>query len=273
MVFKLFQGKCTRKLKLETTPFVRKVLLTLQNLQGIKKYHCGVSIKDMESYMIQNFQVDGDTKTQIKIALAQLSTYGTVKVLDRLYSLVGPYAGIAMIPNFCNERVTEMQRIESIYPSMWDYSEKRETTCGMCTCQFHNPCNSSKNPCESSENNSYCKCTKKKKTCCCSKSPCSFCNNRDESDDDISLPQCKRSSSTNLESNSYFSRVGQSNKRRFRCKSECSCRNANIKECKKPRKRHCKPKSKRTNCRFQRSRSKFPRCPKHNVCNKCFDNK
>lgn len=184
MVFKLFKRKCKRNLKLETTPFQRKVLLTLQNLQGNKKYHTGVTVKDMESYIVQNYKVDGDTGTQIQIALDQLVTYGTVKTNGYLYKLIGHFANVAVIPKLCKERFKAMSRLESIYPTVWDYCSRsaqsckcmclQDTLCSRCNKYERNPdpdgCQcESKNTKQSNCKNSYtpvnpiCSCNKTKK--------------------------------------------------------------------------------------------------------------
>lgn len=136
MVFKLFDKKtCKRNVKLETTPFQRKVMLTLQNLQGNRRYHGGASIKNIESFLAQNFKVDGDTESQVKIALDQLVQYGTVKVNGELYTLIGQYANVSLIPSICKERVAVIRRIERIFPTTWDYCDRSKNDCNQCKCK------------------------------------------------------------------------------------------------------------------------------------------
>lgn len=163
------------------TPFQRKVLLTLQNLQGNRKFHCGVPVKDIESYIVQNYKVDGDTHTQIKIALKQLIIYGTVRKMDDLYKLIGPFANISLIPSVCKERIREMCRLEDIFPTVWDYCHK--STC-VCTCTKNKLCSqcnkfsngNNDNPssscrCEKPTTFPKCSCTSSKSACRCKPNP------------------------------------------------------------------------------------------------------
>lgn len=242
MLFKLFNGKCRRRSKVETTPFQRKVLLALQNLQGNRKFHSGASIKSIESYIAQNFKIDGDTETQIKIALDQLVLYGTVKSVGDLYTLIGSSASVALIPQICKERVTAIRKIEQIFPNTWDYCQRHINECNRCSC------NSIKCPKSQSSSISLsaCKCQRSTSQNVVKSDGCSECKSKSETVNKSTA--CKR--------------------RKSKHKASACCK------CKKNRKKKRKCAKDELRSRFRKAFSKFS-CSLKN-CNsrkQCLNNK
>lgn len=119
-MFQKYKGKCgCGKKQPDPSPFSRKLLLSLQHLQGNTRYHCGATVKDIARYMSQNFHLDGDVLSQVKISLEQNVYYGIVEECNNRYMLVGASAYVANTPENSVKREKEIERAHCIYPSVW----------------------------------------------------------------------------------------------------------------------------------------------------------
>lgn len=112
-----------------STRISHKVLLCLQFLHGIPRYHCGVEIKDIIECMKKNFTTDGDVINQVKSSLTMCVRNGFIHKTGNKYSLIRAAANIQLISHPKKYLLKEIVRVNKIYPPIWKNKPAKNKLC------------------------------------------------------------------------------------------------------------------------------------------------
>lgn len=119
----LFRQSCPSKINTDKKNFIKsnvfclKVLTAMHDLQSGNNslYNAGIRSKDIIRHMEENFDLDGDIKTQVHISLQQALSYGFITKDDGKYKLLGPMAKVMQEPHSSNERTNEINRVVKVF--------------------------------------------------------------------------------------------------------------------------------------------------------------